>query len=536
MADQPIRTTVSALTSYLVTNLPGALGLPPDSVSSTVIQGMLSTYVALYSTAALPLTAVQPDYESNVAELQSILNTSPNPAWNNTAEPGTGQTLIEMIATAQAFNQFSVERGLQESMLDFAQLPSSIYAITRMLGVRLARCAPSMLTAEFVLPMTFTSTISIAAYTQFSIGGIDFYNTTQIIFPPNTTTQEVTLYQGTVQNTMLYSNGQALQTFSLTAPDFTIADASITCTVNGAMYLPTTFTSFYATGLWEYGPSDNVFYQSTDSSGNATITFGDGNFGSIPPVNAQINLTYATTLGAGGNLTLEGTTFSYSTIATAATGTINISIVGTATSNAMNGTNQRTASEYKIIGPGSYSAKNRPSTLSDYNAFALNYPGVIDAYFQGQSSFAPNNLGFMMVVQVGILAVPAWTTTEFQAFVAWLQPYAAANLQFIQLTTTAQTVNISANVFCTDQIPLSTLENLIIANLTTLFMPRAGYLGYSIYMSDIIDTIINSDPTGNIQYVQLLSPGTDQIVFPQQWLSLGSINLNMQISNRSTIG
>jgi len=55
-------------------------------------------------------------------------------------------------------------------------------------------------------------------------------------------------------------------------------------------------------------------------------------------------------------------------------------------------------------------------------------------------------------------------------------------------------------------------------------------------MSDIIDTIINSDPTGNIQYVQLLSPGTDQIVFPQQWLSLGSINLNMQISNRSTIG
>src|SRR5271168_1673175 len=193
MADQPIRTTISALTSYLVTNLPGALGLPPDSVSSTVIQGMLSTYVALYSTAALPLTAIQPDFESNVAELQNILNTSPNPAWNNTAGAGTGQTLIEMVATAQAFNQFSVERGLQESMMDFAQLPSSIYAITRMLGVRLARCSPSSLTADLVLPMTFSSTISIAAYTQFNIGGIDFYNTTQIIFPPNTTTQEVTL-------------------------------------------------------------------------------------------------------------------------------------------------------------------------------------------------------------------------------------------------------------------------------------------------------------------------------------------------------
>jgi len=517
-------------------NLPGALGLPPDSVSSTTIQGILSTYVALYSTAALPLTAIQPDYESNVAELQNILNTSPNPAWNNTSESGTGQTLIEMIATAQAFNQFSVERGLQESMLDFAQLPSSIYAITRMLGVRLARCSPSSLTASFVLPMTFAGSITINSYTQFSISGIDFYNDTQIIFPPNTTTQIVTLYQGTVQSAMLYSTGQALQTFSLTAPDFSIADASINCLVNGALYMPTTFTSFYATGLWEYGPSDNVFYQSTDASGNATLTFGDGNFGAIPPVNAQINLTYATTLGAGGNLTLDGTTFSYSTIAPVATGSINLSIACTATSNAENGSNQRQAAEYKIISPGSFAAKDRPSTLIDYNAFALNYSGVIDAYFQGQASFAPNNLNFMMVVQVAILAVPTWTLAQFQAFVTWLQPYAAANIQFIQLTVTEQVVNITANVFCTDQIPLSTLENLIIGNLTTLFTPRAGYLGYSIYMTDITNTIINSDPNGNIQYVQLLSPGTDQIVFPQQWLSLGAINLNMQISNRSTIG
>lgn len=527
--DQPIRTTVSALTTYLSQNLPG-------SIDSGVIQGVLSTYVALYSTAALPLTAIQPDFESNVSELQNILNNSPNPAWNNTATSGTGQTLIEMIATAQAYNQFSVERGLQESMLDFAQLPSSIYQITRMLGVRIARCQPSSLTATLVLPMTFSSTLTLAAYTQISIGGVDFYNNTQIIFPPGTTTQSVTLYQGTVQNATFYSNGQALQSYSLTAPDFSIADASIVCTVNGTQYLPTTFTSFYAVGLWEYGPSDTVFYQSTDASGNAVITFGDGNFGIIPPVNAQIALTYATTLGAGGNLSLEGQNFSYSTLAPVASGSINITISGTATSNSENGSNQRQAGEYKIISPGSFSAKDRPSTLTDYNAFALNYPGVIDAYFLGQASFAPNNLNFMMVVQVAILSTPAWTTTQFEAFSTWLQTYGGANLQFIRLSVTEQVVNISANVFCTDQIPLSTLENLIIANLTNLFTPRAGYLGYSIYQSDIESTILNSDPNGNIQYLQLLSPGSDLIIGPSTYLSLGTVSLNMQISNRNIVG
>ncbi len=542
MADQPIRSTVSALSAYLVQNLPGALGLPVGSIDSNIIQGLLSTYVALYSTAALPLTAIQPDYESNVAELQSILNNSPNPAWTNTAEAATGQTLIEMIATAQAYNQFSVERALQESMLDFAQLPSSIYEITRLLGVRIARCSPASMGVTFTLSTTYSNSVLINSYTQFNVGGINFFNRNQILFPVGSTTASATLYQGTVNTATFYSNGQALQTFSLTSPDFTISDQDIAVYVNSSVldkpnYSPTEYTTFYATGLWEYGPADTVYYQSTDVSGNATITFGDGNYGVIPPINAQIVVTYATTLGANGNLNLQGSMFNYSTTVFSGSGSQNITIMGTASTSSNNGSNQRLASEYKIISPGSYSAKVRPSTLSDYNAFALNYSGVIDAYFQGQASFAPDNLNYMMVVQVAILPSSGsnWSQAQFQAFTSWLSTYAGANLQFIQLNTVQIPVNITANIFCTDQIPLSTLENLIIANLTSLFTPRAGFLGYSIYMSDIVETIINSDPNGNIQYVQLQQPSTDQIVSPNQFLSLGTISLNMQVSNRASL-
>jgi hypothetical protein len=440
-----------------------------------------------------------------------------------------------MIATAQTFNEFSAERALQESMLDFAQLPSSIYTITRMLGVRIARYSPASVPVTMTLPMAFGSSVSINAYTQFSIGGLNFFNRSQIIFSAGTTSLSLTLYQGTVTSSTFYSNGQALQTFSLTAPDFTISNDDIVVTVNGTSYSPTEYTTFYATGLWEYTANDLVFYQTTDAAGNATITFGDGTYGAIPQVNAPITVTYVTTLGAGGNVDITNTTFSYSTTALAASGSTNINITGTATSVSSGGTNARLANEYKIISPGSFSAKARPSTLSDYNAFALNYSGVIDAQFIGQATFAPNNLNFMMVVQVALLTIPAYTIEQFEAFVTWLTPYSGANLQFIQLNVEAITVNISANVYCTDQIPTSTLENLIIANLTSLFTPQAGYLGYSIYKSDIIETIINSDPNGNIQYVQLLAPGVDQIVGTSQYLTLGTVNLNMQVSNRNTL-
>jgi hypothetical protein len=529
MPDQPIRSTVSALSTFLAQNLPG-------SIDPAIIQGALSTYVALYSTAALPLTAIQPDFESNVAELQNILNTTSNPAWTNTAVAGTGETIIEMIATAQAFNQFATERALQESLLDFAQLPSSIYANVRNQGVRIARMIPSQITVNLTLPMAFANTVTINPFQQFSVGPLSFFNNSQIVFPANTTTLTgIELFQGTVNNATFFSTGLPLQTISLGSQDFTIADNQISVLVNGIAYSPTPFTPFFAVGLWEFTSTDNVFFFSTDASGNATLTFGDGTFGSVPPVNASIAITYCTTLGAAGNLALTGTTFSFSTASPASSGNIQVAIAGTVTSGAINGMNQRQAQEYKIIGPGTFPSKNRPSTLTDYNTFALNFPGVIDAFFQGQQSFAPTNLNFMMVVQVALLTSTPFTTTQFQSFVEFLTPFAGANLQFIQLETQAIPVNITANVFCTDQIPLSTLENLIIANLTTLFTPRAGYLGFSIFQSDIISIIKNSDPNGNIQIVQLMSPGTDLVVASNQFLTLGNVSLNMQVSNRNPV-
>ena len=539
----PIRTTVSALTTYLASNLPASVLLPGiqsgSSTSannlatlSTALQSALDTYVALYGTSALPLTAIQPDYESNVAELQAILNASPDPAWNLTTPTSTGQTLLSMIATAQAFNQFSVERSLHESMLDFAQLPSSIYTISRMLGIRIARKQPANCSVTFTLPTSYTNSLTIPAYSSFGINGQNYFNRNQITFPANTTSQTIMLYQGSVSTLTFTSSGQPRQVFALGNSDFTISDADISCTVNNIAYTPTEFITFYAKGLWEYGPSDNVFYSTTDALGNAQIVFGDGNYGAIPAVNAPIVFTYAVTLGAAGNVDNTGQVFSYNLLYNNAY----VQIGGVVQGPSQGGLDEREPSEYAIISPASYSAKLRPSTTSDYKVFALNYPngGVIDAYVEGQQSYAPGNLNFMMTLRVTLLPVSG-TTITFSDFVNWITPYSFANAQFISNAAAPVTLNISANVFCTDVIPLDTLENLITVNLNSYFTPRAGYLGYSVYMTDITSLMLNSDLNGNIQYVQLIAPTTDQILTNYQYLVLGTVSLNMQVSNRSVV-
>ncbi len=524
MTDAPIRTTVNNLSAFLAKNLPG-------SISSTTIQGILSTYNALYSTAALPLTAIQPDYESNVAELQALLNNSSNPAWNQTTPTATGQTLISIVSTAQTYNQFSIERAVHEAFSDFAQLPSSLYTISRTFGVTVAQKQPAQATVTLSLVSALTSSLVIPAYSSIPINGLNYFNRSEIIFAPGVTSLSVTLYQGTVNTVTYYSNGLPSQVYTLNSLDFNISQSDILCTVSGIPYSSTTKTLFYSTGLWEYTANSLVYFQSTDASGNCQIIFGNGNYGQIPSINAPIQFTYVTTLGAAGNIDNSNTTFSF----TAPQGTTPITVNGFVNSPNVNGMDERQAKEYAIITPAAFSAKHRPITPSDHNVFALNYPGVIDAKFVNQQTFAPTNLNFMMVMQVALLTSTTWTATDFNNFVTWLENYSIANMQFLQVSLTPVTADITANVYCTDQIPLSTLENLINSALAAAFTPQAGYIGYSIYESDLTDIIKGADPNGNIQYVQFLYPTSDFIIGPYQYLQLGTVNLNMQISNRNNL-
>lgn len=127
----------------------------------------------------LVLSNTRPDFESLLLQLQLYLASSE--AWIDLQTSGTGETLLEMMAGVGAMNQFGVEAAFRETSLLNARRASSIYAIARMLGVRISRKDPAGVTVKLEREDSST-TQSLPAYTQFQVNGENFFNRNTLMF------------------------------------------------------------------------------------------------------------------------------------------------------------------------------------------------------------------------------------------------------------------------------------------------------------------------------------------------------------------
>lgn len=509
-----IRADIGSLASFLQTQL----GLTA-SVSS--ISSILQTYITTYGNNPIPLTQLNPDFEANKNELGSILLGSS--AWTDIVTAGIGQTVSEMFAAMATYNQMGLEKGVQEAVLGTAVLDSSIYEISRMQGVHVQRMIPGFLPATLTIPVAQQNSLSIAAYTQFVINGVNYFNRDVITFPAGSTSVSAVLYQGTVSTINFTATGGGFQIYEFGNSDFAISDIDVMVSVNGVAYSDTVINEYLSQGLWEFSSGDTVYKQDTNSIGNVEILFGDGNYGVAPAAGDVIEVTFVTTLGAAGNLNTTGLSISCPS---------NSLISGTATGITQNGSNQKNALDYKFLTPALIAANFRAVTTNDYKALAVTYPGVIDALFLGQADFAPTNLQYMMNVQAYLYTNQAWTSTQWQNFISWIQNLGVANIVVLQETLSTVSIDISANIYCFAQSNLNSIENTAYSNLIAAFAPRVGIINYSRYLSDI-DKII-SGSSKQIDYIDIVSPTADTVLSNSavSVIQLGTVSLNMQYSTR----
>lgn len=143
----------------------------------------------------LKLSSVKPDFESLLLQLQLFLQSSGT--WVDLQTSSTGQTLMEMMAAVGTFNQFAIEGAQRETTLTTAARDSSIYAITRMLGVRIHRKYPSGVDVQLTRPGTEIATsTTIPPYTVFSVNGADYFNRSPLMFAQGSATASERLYYG----------------------------------------------------------------------------------------------------------------------------------------------------------------------------------------------------------------------------------------------------------------------------------------------------------------------------------------------------
>lgn len=520
-----IRSDVDTLAAYIKDNI-------TTSATEADLSLVLKTFVETNPTTT-PLPAVKFDYESNKALLMSLL--AKKPAWQDAIISATGQMFLEFFATAMTYSQFSIQQAARETALT-AQGANSIYEITRMLGVKIKRPSPANCPVTLTRTGSLDNSLTIPAFTKFSVGGQEHFSREPITFNANVSQIDTIVYEGSLKVEQFISTGQKFQTYLIGSPEYNISDEDVYSMVGInpiVNYVKTNAKENYTTGLWEYGPTDTVFVEQTTADGSVEVIFGNGGNGQIPPTGQPIYIVYAITNGADGNLNLSNLEVTLDNIST---------VTGICSGTSYGGANGKSAREYKILGPGTFAAKERPTTITDYENHARNYPGVIDAKFKGQQDINPYDKNYMMVIEATLVTNTEWSLDpllpqpEWDAFEAWLQAKGIANIQLIRRNAVKRSFQIKSKVFCRPDVgDLDAFKQRIKARIVNFFAARAGCLGTSYFISDIMNSIEKTDQT-NVEFVQLESPTTEMLVSDSEWASvaLEDIDLDMKYTKRVT--
>jgi hypothetical protein len=153
---------------------------------------------------------------------------------------------------------------------------------------------------------------------------------------------------------------------------------------------------------------------------------------------------------------------------------------------------------------------NKATTRSEFSALPLTYPGVMDALVVGQREVAPTDVRYMNLVRVSLLTSSPMTDAFWSAFSSWYTRRIMYPVRIYRQDPIPMAVSVSLNVYCSSTADLPTVKAKVIAAVTELFTPRAGYIGFNIYRSDIYDAVRNCDPT--VQFTEMASPSLDVIV------------------------
>ena len=476
----------------------------------------------------LQLSVTKPDFESLVLQLQMYLNS--RATWSDLLTSSTGETLIEMMAAIGTFNQFAVESGAREGFLTTAVRDSSIFAITRMLGVRMSRKAPANVELNLKRTKDIGLPLAIRKFTQFTVNDKPFFNRDPIFFNSGSdVAPAVILYEGSVRVETFPSDSVSFKEIYLAEPGFAVSNFDVMVEIAEPAAQTSDVWAPINQGIWTASSTDKVYYDSTSGLGETVLAFGDGYHGVLPAIGTDIRVTYAVTTGSIGNNGGSDLEVKISLMP---------DISGKTYTGITGGADEKPASYYKSLAPHLYKARTRAVTPMDYRAIVTSYPSVASSTIQAQKDIAPNDLRWMNVVRICILpgdpTSNAFTGAQWEEFLIWfkLTSHAAVQIQTynpvklvrdVELILALRTTAVAGEV-----IPQ------VESNIRALFKRGISTLGKRIAVSDII----NAATVPGVDYVDMKYPLTDMVP-PEgelkmlHYFELGALNIGAQYSERA---
>lgn len=457
--------------------------------------------------ADIKLSTVKPDYDQVLDQITSYLRS--NNSWKDLIEAATGQILAKFISGGVAYNQYSIERAVQENYIETARNLATVLQGVRDHGVRIQRKSPGS------VPVTFTRESSsglyaIPAYSKFKVGDDYYFNRLPIVFVNGSLTATGTLEEGELVVHSYTSTGEAFQRFWV-GSNYTSSDSLVRAFVDGTEWNRIT------SGIWAAGFGEQSFSDQTSILGELEVTFGNGVNGVAPTPGSSIEIHEYIIKGAASNNAISGIKVLYDA---------DSKVTGLTSSVISGADDERTMEYYKEVGARLGRSLKRAVTRSDYNAICRSYPGVLAADCRGEYDIQPGNQSWQSTVGIYLVTQSAWTNPQKSAFLTWLQQYAMLGVKHQLEPVTSVVTNITAQLLVDTSLYPYDLDEVISAANTALqlvFKPKSDSLGKEVYKSEIYDCLKN---VAGVKYVNLSLPSGDVItVNADQYFLLGTITL-----------
>jgi alpha/beta superfamily hydrolase len=310
------------------------------------------------------------------------------------SEADFGNVLLQLFAHMGDILSYYQDRIAGESFLTTAQSRHSVIQHLRLIGYRLATAAPASATLVLSVPAAVNDTLTIIQGNAFATRSerdrpsvrFEYTSTTPLeincaalpIINGRKYFGPIPIEEGRlVQNERLgVSTGQANQRFPLARSPLILRpfdqeqgeNTDVTLIVRYAGTIEQ--WSLRETLAFSRG-GQRDFTVDIDEHDRATIVFGDGRFGAIPPKSAQLQVSYRVGGGRAGNVAAN----TISTIVDAP----ELTLVTAAVTNpapATGGDERETITHAVRQAPRVFRSLKRAVTENDYKALALNYQGV----------------------------------------------------------------------------------------------------------------------------------------------------------------
>ncbi len=339
------------------------------------------------------------DYQSLLQAMRQLIPQK-MPEWLDYAnEADLGNVLLELFAQMGDILSYYQDRVANESFLGTARSRRNVIQHLRLIGYQLGTAAPAAASLNLTVPGTVTAKVTISQGDAFATKSsttlpslrFEYTSSTPLVIDFSTITADPVTGKKTfgdaltgipVEEGRLYQaepvgtgDGSANQRYPLAHPRVILrppgsaapgADVLLTTTLGAAVQA---WTLRDTLAFSQGGQHD--FAIEIDENDQATVVFGDGNFGAIPASGVQIAATYRTGGGAAGNVPAGA----IQTIV----GAPQLALLGATITNpaaATGGADRESIAHAVQQAPAVFRSLRRAVTADDYEALALSYQGV----------------------------------------------------------------------------------------------------------------------------------------------------------------